>query len=347
MNEELAKRLVLDGHEVTLLVGGYEGGALDEMIDSYRVIRVGTRYSVYWHAYKYYKSHLRGWADIVIEEVNTVPFFTKFYCKEKSILFFHQLAREIWFYEMTFPLNYIGYWAEPVYLRLLNNKKVITISESTKADLMRFGFREKNIDIISEGIEFKPISAFSFQTGAKFESPTMLSLGSMRAMKRTGDIVQAYEIAKDSIPELELVMAGDSSGEYGATVMQMIADSKYKDSIRYLGRVSPEDKIELMQKAHVIAVASVKEGWGLIVTEAASQGTPAVVYDVDGLRDSVRDGITGIYAKENTPQGLAGALVAILGDNAKYQKIRENAWNWSKEITFENSYGDFKKVLNI
>jgi len=42
--------------------------------------------------------------------------------------------------------------------------------------------------------------------------------------------------------------------------------------------------IGLLQKSHVLAVTSVKEGWGLVVTEANPQGTPAVVYNVDGLR---------------------------------------------------------------
>lgn len=354
VNEELGKRLAADGHEVIFLVGGFPECDAEEVRDGFRVIRVGGKYTVFLAAFAHFRKNLKDWPDIVIDEVNTVPFFAKFYCKQKNFLFFHQLSREIWFYEIFFPLTYIGYIGEPIYLWMLAKfnfrhgpTKVLTISESTKRDLMRFGFKDENISIISVGIEIPTLSAYNFQLGTKFEVPTMLSLGAMRAMKHTGDIVQVFEIAKESIPELELVMAGDSSGAYGAKVLQMIETSKYRNSIKYLGRVSAEDKVMLMQKAHVIAVASVKEGWGLIVTEAASQGTPAVVYNVDGLRDSVRDGITGMYAHENTPQGLAGAVVAILGDNAKYHKIREAAWNWSKEITFENCYKEFKVALTL
>jgi glycosyltransferase involved in cell wall biosynthesis len=93
-------------------------------------------------------------------------------------------------------------------------------------------------------------------------------------------------------------------------------------------------------------VTSVKEGWGLVVTEANSQGTPAVVYNVDGLRDSVKDGNTGIIAKENTPEGLAKALVSLLGDSpTRYSQIREAAWEWSKTITFNQAYKDFMKAI--
>ena len=176
--------------------------------------------------------------------------------------------------------------------------------------------------------------------------PVLLSLGSIRKMKRTAHQVRAFEIAKRSIPDLQMKIAGDTSSLYGKNFLEMIAASPYKNDIEYLGKVSIEQKIELMQKSHVISVTSVKEGWGLIVTEANSQGTPAVVYDVDGLRDSVRHEETGIVVAQNTPQGLAEGIIALLKDPGKYAKIRHNAWQWSREFDFEKSYRDFIQVLN-
>ena len=99
-----------------------------------------------------------------------------------------------------------------------------------------------------------------------------------------------------------------------------------------------------MQRAHVITVTSVKEGWGLIVTEAASQGTPAVVYDADGLRDSVRDGQTGLVTAP-TPESMAQGVVHILEDKKIYRRLQKNAWQWSQEITFDKSYSDLKQVM--
>ncbi len=137
VNEELAKRLVADGHEVTFLVGGFPEGLPRAGSRGFKIIRVGSRFSVYWQAYRYYKQHLQGWPDLVIDEVNTIPFLAKLYAKERNILFVHQLCREIWFYEMPFPLSLLGYLIEPLYLRLLNDRKVITVSASSKRDLMR------------------------------------------------------------------------------------------------------------------------------------------------------------------------------------------------------------------
>jgi glycosyltransferase involved in cell wall biosynthesis len=342
VNEEIAKRLARDGHEVIFLVGGFKGCTSEEIVDGYKVVRLGNRWSVYWKAYRYYRQNLRGWADLVIDEVNTMPFFCKFYVREKNILFVHQLCREIWFYEMAFPLNVLGYVLEPIYLWLLRDRKVITVSESTKSDLLRYGFKPGNVSIVSEGIEIEPVADLAAAWAPqKYEHPTILALGSIRAMKRTAHIVRAFEIAKASVPDLELVLAGSAEGRYGAKILAHIKNSRYASSVKYLGKVSKEKKIELMQRSQLIAAASVKEGWGLIVTEAASQGTPAVVYNVDGLRDSVRNGKTGIVCEANTPENMAENIVKLLSDCAMYERLRRAGWEWSKEIDFEKSYKDF------
>jgi glycosyltransferase involved in cell wall biosynthesis len=121
----------------------------------------------------------------------------------------------------------------------------------------------------------------------------VLSLGAVRPMKRTLDIVKAFEIARDTNDELTLTIAGDVSTPYAKKVINYIERSRHTSAIDVRGRVSMDEKTDLMRSSDVILVASIKEGWGLIVTEANSQGTPAITYDTDGLRDSVQENITG------------------------------------------------------
>jgi glycosyltransferase involved in cell wall biosynthesis len=175
--------------------------------------------------------------------------------------------------------------------------------------------------------------------------PVVLSLGAIRSMKRTHHIISAFEIAKEKVPNLRLLIAGSAEGKYGKKVIKMIECSKNKDSIEYLGKISKEKKIEILQKSHLLAVTSVKEGWGLVITEANSQGTPAVVYDVDGLRDAVKNGETGIVCQINTPENLAENMIKLLENKEKYEKLRKNAWEWSKEINFDRSYEEFIKLI--
>jgi glycosyltransferase involved in cell wall biosynthesis len=346
---ELSKRLVQEGHRVTFLTVQHEGSSAYERLDGIEIVRVGTsRYIHPFQALSHYLRHMRNKYDVVIEVVNTAPYFaTLFKGTSKLFLFYHQLAREIWFHELKKPFSNIGYYLmEPMATRLLSRSKaeLITISESTLKDLERYGFKRQKAHIISEGIEIEPVA--NLDKIRKFPQPTMLSLGAMRAMKRTIDQIQAFEKAKAQLPRLQLIVAGQTDGEYAKTVLDYIDHSPYKHDIHVEGRVSRDRKQELMQRCHVITITSVKEGWGLVVTEAASQGTPAVVYDVDGLRDSVRQGETGIICDTN-PASLAEGVVQLLQDTATYQRMRQAAWEWSKEITFDQSYSDFKQALEL
>lgn len=344
VNEEITKRLSRDGHEVILVVAGFPGAGVEEIRSGYRIIRLGNTYTVYWHAYRYYKKHLQGWADLVIDEMNTIPFFCKYYVRERNILLSFQLCREIWFYQMFFPLNLIGFLLEPLYLWLLRDRKVITESESTRQDMLRFGFDKKNISIMSIGISVMPVE--NLDEVEKFQQPTLLSVGNVRAMKRTLDQIRAFELAKKEIPTLQLIIAGNTNGSYGEKILQAIKSSQYSKDIKCLGVVDDFKKTELMQKSHLILVTSVKEGWGLIVTESNSQGTPAAVYNIDGLRDSVFNGKTGVLTAKNNPASLAREVIILLKNNVRYSALRSAAWKSSRHFTSENSYSDFMRAIN-
>ncbi len=345
VTDQLLTRLAKDGHDVTLFTASYPNAGNRE-IGPYRVVRSGGRLSVYLKAFRAAKRGEFGSPDLLIEEINTVPFFSQFYgLRSKRTLFFHQLAREVWFFQMFFPLNILGYLIEPLYLKILSSNKAIVVSESTKNDLCRYGFKGENVSIVPVGIELEPVA--SLKSVTKFNDFTLLSLGAIRPMKRTLDQIKAFEHARSKIPELKLIIAGAGEGGYFNRCMTYIKKSQFSSDVTYLGRVSSDKKVKLMQQSHAILVTSIKEGWGLIVTEANSQGTPAVVYNVDGLRDSTKNNVTGLVSVSNTPTSLAEQVIALYNDKALYSRLRNTAWEWSKEITFENSYNCFKQILFI
>jgi glycosyltransferase involved in cell wall biosynthesis len=344
---ELSKRLAADGHKVTFLTVGYPGAKKREVLDGIEIIRVGrNRYLHSFQALFYYLRHLRNKFDVVVEVVNTAPYFgVLFGGRAKTYVFYHQLAREVWFHEAKPPLSHFGYYVlEPLATRILARAgaPLITVSDSSQKDLARYGFLSERSHIISEGLEIEPVA--SLGSIKKFARPTILGFGAVRGMKRTLDQVAAFEIAKQEVPDLQLILAGDTSGSYGEQVLKRIANSPYVADISVKGRVSKEEKIELMRRSHIIAVTSVKEGWGLIVTEANSQGTPAVVYNVDGLRDSVRNNQTGLVCDES-PAALADGITRLMQDNELYKTLQLEAWEWSKKCTFDRCYQDFTEAL--
>lgn len=97
------KGLMKLGHEVTLFTSRYKGSEEKDKINGYNIIRKGNKLTVSFHGIVYAKKHEKDF-DIIIEQINTLPFLTPLFIKKsKRILFSHQLCKNVWFYEMPFP----------------------------------------------------------------------------------------------------------------------------------------------------------------------------------------------------------------------------------------------------
>jgi glycosyltransferase involved in cell wall biosynthesis len=86
---------------------------------------------------------------------------------------------------------------------------------------------------------------------------------------------------------------------------------------------------------------------GLVVTEANAMGTPAIGYDVPGLRDSIRHGETGITIREKTPAAMAQQAILLLRDTDCPYKYGRNALEFSRQFSLDNTANSYEKILNI
>jgi Glycosyltransferase len=82
---------------------------------------------------------------------------------------------------------------------------------------------------------------------------------------------------------------------------------------------------------------SIREGWGLVVTESNSMGTPVIAYDVNGLRDSVLDGRNGILVNDNTPEALAKSALELLTDKEILHRYSANALEYSRQFSWDKT----------
>jgi len=331
---EIAKRLVKKGHPVTLFVRNFKGAKPRDNIDGIEIIRAGGKYSVYSQATKYYNREFRGNIELVIDEINTKPFMTTKFAEEQIIAVIHQLAREFWFYETSFPISYIGYhFLEDKWLRSYTDVPVVTVSDSTKKDLEDLGF--KRIFVVHNGLNVKPV----VEVPEKSERPSIVFVGRMKRAKRPRDVVEAFRIVREKFTDAELWMVGDG---YLRRRLESEADSH----VRFFGYVDSETRDELVRRAWVIAVPGVREGWGQVVTDANALGTPAVGYDVPGLRDSIRDGFNGLLV-ESGPEALANGIMRVLSDDGLREDLSRNAVEWAGRFSWEKTAQEFMKILKM
>lgn len=345
VSHEIMRRLVLDGHDVTLVTARYPGASAHDSIDGVTIRRVGNRVTHYILAGRLFVTTLRWGADLVVEEVNTIPYFISFLPgAPRVVLFYPQLAREIWFHQMRFPWSAIGYLAEPLYTWLQSwpDNDVVTISEDSKDDLVRFGFDTKRVHVVTLGIDNRPLDVFD---PTKKESRfTVLFHSSLRPMKRPMDVLKAFQLVAADLPRSQLWMSG---GGDQSQLRAFCAAHRLGDRVTFFGRTSNPTKLDLMRRATVLCSTSVKEGWGLVVTEANSMGTPALVYDIDGLRSASKAG--GNWTARADPAALADRLRAV---HDMFTRARGEYDGWCRRVhatafrfTFEQCYRDFLEVL--
>jgi glycosyltransferase involved in cell wall biosynthesis len=341
LTEGILKQLASQGWDITLFCCNYPGGLLEEKIDGYTVIRKGRYWTVQLWAFIYWFIIFKKQNfTTVIDQIHGIPFFSILYMKKVKIYaFIHEVAKEIWFSMFKYPLNWIGYIVELMYLKMYKNTAFITVSPSTQEDLISSGVPQKNITIIPEAINYSPIHVHF----PKEQDPTIIYLGRLAAMKQVNELIRAAAIARKSIPKLQLWLVG--GGEAGYIEKLKTEAQELSVPATFFGKVSEEEKYELLSRAWILSSASVKEGFGLVIIEAATQGTPSVVYNVKGFKDAVLNGKTGLLSKQTT-EDLAKNILYLIQDKNKYSEISKNAQEYSKQFTFQNAAAEFNKIIS-
>ena len=242
----------------------------------------------------------------------------------------YQLARQVWWYESAFPISAIGYLLEPIYLRCYRKMPVFTISQSTERDLRSLGFTGP-ITRLDIGIENLATPSLS-----KATTPTFLYVGRLAPSKRIEHIIKAVVAFKKQVGSCQLWLVGSGRPSYENRLRRMADRLGVAGDVAFLGRLSTYEKQRRMAESHALLMTSVREGWGLVVTEANSLGTPAIVYDAPGLRDSVRNEQTGLVVRDS-PLALADAMLRLWRDKPKYQELGEEAWRWSQTFSLDRT----------
>lgn len=330
---EHAKYWVSRKANITWVASSFEKAKKEELIDGIKIIRFGNQYTVhllfviYWLFGKIHKDF-----DVVVDCFHFLPFFTPLYIKSiRKIALINEVADRLWFSNLPLPFSWIGHKLEPLFFRFYKNIQFITASESAKNDLGKMGIKEKNINVIPHGVTLPPILPRKRENN----NPTIIYCSRVAKDKGIEDALKMFQILYKEIPNLEFWIVGKE--ERLGYLQGLLKTNKISSKqIKYFGFVSEKKKFELLSKAWMLIHPSRKEGWGLNVIEANSVGTPAVGYDVEGLRDSIKNNKTGLLSKAN-PNSLAESIEILINNSRIRKELSENALKWSKEFNWEKS----------
>ncbi|MBD5531536.1 MAG: glycosyltransferase family 4 protein [Lachnospiraceae bacterium] len=335
-------KAISQNYEIVHIAMKSKGAADREDVDGISYIRHGNCLGVLLFAISYYIRH-RKQIVLVFDQCNTFRFFTKFWVsKKKRVFYIHQLTREIWDIQMGGVLGKIGKMLETPMLRLNRKDYTITVSESTKQELVELGFDKNKIIIVPNGL---PVQLFDRSTFLEKEKElTFIYCGRYAKYKGIDDTIEAFGEYKKENVGARLWVVGKTDIQY---LEQRLVPLCRKYGLSYgkeegydvvfWGFVPEEQKYDLMQRAHVLVCPSVREGWGIIISEAGYLGTPSIVYHSPGLRDAVSYGETGYLCTHNTVDELVRYMREATGNIEKYKMLQMRAHQFAATLRWENN----------
>ena len=316
------------GLDVTMRTAAAPGQRAYGKRNGYSVVRKAGRYTVFPRTALSGAIGRTGPRDGLVEIWNGMPFFSPVWARCPRIVFLHHVHAEMWRMVLTPKLAKVGETVEfkvaPPFYR---STQIVTLSNSSRDEIIELlHLPAENITVVPPGIDQ------SYQPGGhRSPHPLVVAVGRLVPVKRPAELISALLAVKQQVPALEAVLVGE--GYERDALETQIRAAGAQSWLRLPGRVSDSELVDLYRKAWVLTSASAREGWGMTLTEAAACGTPSVVTDIAGHRDSADPGVSGLLVP--TPADLAPALVRVLTDPAERSRLTNGALAHAARFTWE------------
>lgn len=338
--QEIFSRLVARGHHVTLLCERFRGSEPEEFIGGIRTIRVGGKLTFNFTAARQVDRLADSLnADVVIDDLNKIPFYSPWHTKRPVLAILMHLFRGSIFKETLPPMAAYVWLAETMIPLAYKRCRFAVLSESSKKDTAKVGIDPTRITVIPPGTDF---DRFRPDTSVARE-PVVLHVGRLKKYKSTDHLLQAAAKLKARGVKFTTVIVGD--GDDKPRLEALAAKLELADSVRFTGFIPEAEKVNWYRRAAVLVENSVKEGWGLIVMEANACGTPVVVARSPGLVDSSRDGVNGLMYDYGDVPALAEKLERLLTDEALRARLGQQAIEWAKQWTWDGAADAMERAI--
>lgn len=324
-------RRLCQSHDITVLCGGWPGGPGELDTDGVRYAFAGSapthalsRLRHAWRAARRVRSS--EW-DLVVDDISPFsPTFSETYSSSPSV---SVLLQESFDSADKYPV------LSPLLKaclshRLKRQKHFIVLSESLRRKLDGRLPDGTFVEIVPPGVDAELLELPSD------EEPYILFLGRLDPYNKGLDcLAEAFQEISRIHPDVKLCIAGRGPKE--EQVRAMFSQGSLTDCVELLGFVDTADKHALLSRCLFVAMPSRYEGWGIVATEANAAGKPVVGFDIQGLRDSVSDGETGLLVPLENVAALSQAMLRLLEDDELRHDLGHRGRERARERTWDKT----------
>jgi glycosyltransferase involved in cell wall biosynthesis len=337
--EQMARGLVGLGYRATIVCAAHDRAPADEVRDGVRFVRRGGKATVYargwWLAFR----RSLGRVDLFVDVQNGIPFFARLTGRTPVMVLVHHVHKEQW--QVVYPglPGRVGWFIESrVARRVFTGCQYVAVSQATRAELVRLGVRRDDIAVVHNGSA--EVSAVHTD---RSPTPLVCSLGRLVPHKQVEHAIDAVADLRAEHPDLRLAVVG--SGWWADELATYVRQRGLDDIVWFTGHIGEAAKHELLARAWVLALPSLKEGWGLVVGEAAQHAVPTLAYrSAGGTTESIADGVTGLLADDRAD--FVNKLRRLIEDAGYCEKLGESARQQASSYTWEHATSSFARIVD-
>ncbi len=344
---EMALGLRRRGANVRFVTARARGQARRDHRDGVDIVRLGGKWTVYPRVLAWLVPR-RGRFDAVVDCQNGIPFFAPLVLARRVpvICVVHHVHDVQFGVHFPAPVAAVGRWLEGPFARwCYRRQQSVAVSESTASAMRsRLGWRGP-IHIIPNGLSAEagsdPATSPNLDDAGRAQR-SVTFVGRLVAHKRAERVLDVAERLAGSAVTIDVIGTGPQLGQLASQV----AARRLDQVVRLHGYLPEQRKRALVARSSLHLNTSQGEGWGLCVLEAAALGVPTVAYDVDGLRDAVRDGETGWLVREqDLIEDVVERALKEVADPARGAEIAGACRAWAARFDWDHSAGQLAKLI--
>jgi len=216
----------------------------------------------------------------------------------------------------------------------------VVVSESTLKEFLSRGYPKENFEIVYNALDH---TKFPFERREKYPRPTITYFGRLKKYKSIEQLFYAFQKVKQIISDAQLFVIG--RGDYEPDLRKLAEELGISQDVTFWGYVDEEQKIELLSKSHCVVNTSIKEGWGITNLESNACGTLVISANVEGLRDSVKDGLSGLLYEFGNIDDLANKIISVLIDKELFDRLSDGAIEWARNFSWDISANKMIEII--
>ena len=338
--ESMARGLVDRGHTVTIACASHSEAPRRETVEGVRFVRSGTKLDVYLHVFLGILFRRFGKVDLIVDVQNGLPFFSRLATRKPVVVLVHHVHREQW--PVVYPglMGRLGWWIESrLAPRLYRKSRYVAVSSATREELIELGVDRDRISIVHNGNDPAP-----FVDAVRSPTPRMCVVGRLVPHKQIEHAIDAVVALSAEVPDLHLDVVG--AGWWDDELHDYAREHGVADRIDFHGFVDDKTKHDLYAQSWLMALPSLKEGWGIVIGEAGAHSTPTIAYrSAGGTNESIDHKDSGLLV--DTRGEFMAAVRELVVDEEWRTFLGQGALGKSHTFTWASSQKEFARVLGL